>query len=72
MSDYDWNAGEAEDDLVVPQQLAIAAYSNPKGDIVIRQQADALETDDHFIVIHRSHLRALIVKLEKLAKEGGV
>lgn len=48
MSDFDWsNSGS----VVLRAYGSLAVYENPHGDIVVRQERDALEEDDSFVVI---------------------
>ena len=63
MSDeFNWN--DVEDDLVVPAQRAVAVYENPKGNIVIRQEADHV-SEDAVVVISRNHIPVLIAALQR-------
>ena len=52
--DFDWR----DDDVIVPQQLAIAVYRNPAGDIVLRQCSDGFY-DDAFSWFHPKHAQAV-------------
>jgi hypothetical protein len=61
--DFNWVGARNHDQVVVPEQAAIAVYENPNGDIVIRQQA-ALGSDDHIIYIQPLYLPRLIASLE--------
>jgi hypothetical protein len=45
--EFDWT----QEEVVVPEQLALAVYHNTRGDIVIRQQATAWVDKDSFIVV---------------------
>jgi hypothetical protein len=51
--DFDWT--DLEDDLVVPTQDAIAVYTNPKNDVVIRQAGRFDISEDHWVVLHQTH-----------------
>jgi hypothetical protein len=62
--DFSWIGAKNHDQVVVPEQAAIAVYENPNGDVVIRQQA-ALGSDDHFIYIQPAYLPRLIASLEQ-------
>lgn len=43
----------------------MAVYENPEGDIVIRQKADNIDSDeDAVIIINRSNLAAFIIALQ--------
>jgi hypothetical protein len=62
--DFNWVGAKNHDQVVVPEQAAIAVYENPNGDVVIRQQA-ALGSDDHVIYIQPVYLARLIASLEE-------
>jgi len=49
MSDFDW--GKSNGDVIVRAYGSIAVHENPYGDVVIRQERDALEDDDHWVVV---------------------
>jgi hypothetical protein len=67
MSDkFDWND---EDDLVIPSQLAVAVYVNPKGEIVIRQQSDPSRDEDTYVVIAKSYVPIVIAALQRHLKD---
>jgi hypothetical protein len=61
MADYD------NDDVVIPQVDEIAIYFNKKADVVIVQK-DGMGHDDNVVVVPFSHLKAVIKKLQELAK----
>jgi hypothetical protein len=54
--DFDWH--RHADDIAVAEQLRIAVYSNPRGDIVIRQ-AGIDRDDDDVVVVQASNAEAL-------------
>ena len=54
---FDWKT--IEDDIVVPEQSAIAVYHNPKGAIVLRQAGQYGPDEDTTIVLHPSHALSL-------------
>jgi hypothetical protein len=62
--DFSWVGAKNRDQVVVPEQAAIAVYENPNGDVVIRQQA-ALGSDDHFVYVQPAYLPRLIASLEQ-------
>ncbi len=62
---FDWSALE-EGDLVAPTQLAIAVYVNARGEVVIRQQQDWNEDEDHITLINRAFLLPLIHRLQEI------
>jgi hypothetical protein len=47
MNDFDWS-GPA---VVIRAYGSIAVHENPYGDVVVRQERDALEDDDQWVVI---------------------
>ena len=67
-SKFDWNSEE----VVIKAVEAIAVYTNPHGDIVIRQQdtSDGLRPDgDPFIVIPRDRVAAVLAAVQKELEE---
>jgi hypothetical protein len=48
---FDWSDKEAQAQIPVRSIQGVAVYTNPDGDIVIRQQAGALEDEDSIVVI---------------------
>ena len=58
MNDYfDWTT--IKDDVVIPEQAAIAVYTNPNGGIVCRQADQYGPEEDSWIFFHPSHALAL-------------
>jgi hypothetical protein len=57
------------DSVVVRQQDAIAVYSNPDGDLVIRRRRSWDEEDDVWIVVAQTQIRTVIDAMEKVLKE---
>jgi hypothetical protein len=47
--DYCWGADNA--DVVLRAYGSVAVHENPYGDVVVRQEGDALELDDNWVVI---------------------
>jgi hypothetical protein len=47
--DYCWGADN--EDVVLRAYGSVAVHENPYGDVVVRQEGDALEEDDHWVVI---------------------
>jgi hypothetical protein len=72
----EFNWSDVEDDLVLSGQLAVAVYENPKGDTVIRQEADHSRDEDSVIIINRGNLAAFVTALQNHLKaqqeHGGV
>jgi hypothetical protein len=48
--DFDWH-DEFNRAVVLRAYGSIAVHENPFGDVVVRQEADALEEDDHWVAI---------------------
>lgn len=64
--DFSWRDTDA---VVVRQQDAIAVYSNPDGDLVIRRRRAWDEEDDVWIVVAQTQIRSVIDAMEKVLKE---
>jgi hypothetical protein len=64
--DFSWRDTDA---VVVRQQDAIAVYSNPDGDLVIRRRRAWDEDDDVWIVVAQTQIRTVIDAMEKVLKE---
>ncbi|MCP1760015.1 hypothetical protein [Bradyrhizobium japonicum] len=64
--DFSWRD---TDSVVVRQQDAIAVYSNPDGDLVIRRRRSWDEEDDVWIVVAQTQIRTVINAMEKVLKE---
>ncbi len=47
--DFDWSRDNG--DVVLRAYGSVAVHENPYGDVVIRQERDALEDDDHWVVV---------------------
>jgi hypothetical protein len=54
---FDWNG----DDVILAEQQAVAVYWNPRGDLVIRQQA--WMDDDSIVLIAKNNVAEFIDKL---------
>jgi hypothetical protein len=57
------------DSVVVRQQDAIAVYSNPDGDLVVRRRQAWDENDDVWIVVAQTQIRTVIDAMERVLKE---
>jgi hypothetical protein len=66
MSDFKWYGEDASESVVIQSVQAVAVYTNPHGEIVIRQQSSA-QDDDHFIAIPRSQVKALLKAIREEA-----
>ncbi|MDF0517742.1 hypothetical protein P0R31_10910 [Bradyrhizobium yuanmingense] len=64
--DFSWQDADA---VVVRQQDAIAVYSNPDGDLVIRRRRAWDEEDDVWIVVGQAQIRTVIEAMERVFKE---
>jgi hypothetical protein len=64
--DFSWRD---TDSVVVRQQDAIAVYSNPDGDLVIRRRQAWDENDDVWIVVAQTQIRTVIDAMERVLKE---
>ena len=62
--EFDWRNDE---DVLLPEQTAIAVYLNPKGGLVIRQERRWDEDQDTIIVIARNNVMPFIDKLTDVA-----
>jgi hypothetical protein len=51
MNGSDFNWGEDSGNVVLRAYGSIAVHENPYGDVVIRQERDAMEEDDHWVVV---------------------
>ena len=69
MGDFDWS--ENEEDTLFVSVGAVAVYENPKGDVVIRQQAVGYHDEDQFVVIPLRYLDTVIKKLEHMRLDLG-
>src|SRR5260370_34388465 len=47
-ADFNWSDSE---NVVLRAYGSLAVHENPFGDVVIRQERDALEDEDHFVVV---------------------
>lgn len=65
-ADFSWRDTDA---VVVRQQDAIAVYSNPDGDLVIRRRRAWDEDDDVWIVVAQTQIRTVIDAMEKVLTE---
>ena len=54
-----WDWSDDDDDVVVPEQPAIACYTNPTGAVVLRQRGAWNDDDDAWIWFSPEHARAI-------------
>jgi hypothetical protein len=64
--DFSWRDTES---VVVRQQDAVAIYSNPDGDLVIRRRQAWDEDSDVWIVVAQTQIRTVITAMEKVLSE---
>jgi hypothetical protein len=64
--DFDWQAATADGHVVVPDQAAIACYTNPFGNVVLRQEGRYLE-EDTWVVCQPIYVEALAIALLRAA-----
>lgn len=69
--DFDWgsNGGDA-DSVVLWDQPATAVYWNPRGQVVIRQEAHWNDDDDTCLIFDPGNLPRLIERLEQVLREA--
>jgi len=67
MSEDKWNWGDQES-VVIQSVQATAVYTNPKGDIVIRQES-ALGGDDQYVVVPRKMADAMAKAIRAESKK---
>ncbi|MCG8275385.1 hypothetical protein [Stenotrophomonas sp. NLF4-10] len=65
---FDWSADT--DSVVFPTVRAVAVYVNTNDDVVIRQEAHALEREDTLVIVPRVHVPALIAALQAAVEDG--
>ena len=69
-SDFDWNPSNDTDHcIVVRHQPAIAVYANPHDEVVIRQQDQYDESDDHFVYVTKDNVLKVA---ERMLQVGGI
>lgn len=69
-----WSWYESDNEaVIVPSVQGVAVYTNPSGDVVVRQQ-DTTDGDDSVIVIPRSMVKivakAMVVEVKKKFTKG--
>ncbi|HJV74075.1 MAG TPA: hypothetical protein VJ654_07640 [Noviherbaspirillum sp.] len=62
---FSWKDTES---VVIERVEATAVYTNPKGDIVIRQE-DTMGGDDAVIIVPRSRVTELILALQNVLED---
>ena len=69
MSCDDFNWGEGNSNVVLRAYGSVAVHENPYGDVVVRQEGDALEEDDHWVVIPVQDAELVAQAIVEKAKE---
>jgi hypothetical protein len=66
--EFDWNpSSDTEHSIVVRHQPAIAVYLNPHDEVVVRQQDQYDESDDHFVFITKDNVPKVVERMLELA-----
>lgn len=65
---FDWTGDR--DAVVFPTVRAVAVYVSTNDDVVIRQEAHALEREDTLVCVPRVHVPALIAALQAALEDG--
>jgi hypothetical protein len=65
--EYCWDADNG--DVVLRAYGSVAVHENPYGDVVVRQEGDALEDDDHWVVIPVQDAELVARAIVEKAKE---
>jgi hypothetical protein len=66
--EFDWNPSKDDDhSIVVRHQPAIAVYLNPHDEVVVRQQDQYDESDDHFVYVTRDNVLRLAQRMLEVA-----
>jgi hypothetical protein len=61
--DFNWNTAVDEGTVVVRHQPAIAVYTNPHDEVVIRQEGHYGPDEDQFIYLTRENVRKVVNKV---------
>lgn len=65
---FSWSKAESTE-IIQRSVQAVAVYFNPAGDIVIRQEANAYEAHDSFVILPVDACERLIEKLSEMVQE---
>jgi len=66
--EFDWNpVSDTDHSIVVRGQPAIAVYLNPHDEVVIRQQDQYDESDDHFVYVTKDNLLKVVKRMLAVA-----
>ena len=69
MSGDDFNWGESNNNVVLRAYGSVAVHENVYGDVVIRQERDALEDEDHWVAIPVQDAELIAKAIVDKAKE---
>jgi hypothetical protein len=68
--EFDWNPdNDTDHSIVVRHQPAIAVYLNPHDELVIRQQDQYDDSDDHFVFITEDNVLRVV---ERMLEAAGI
>ena len=62
-----WDWSDDADDVIVPEQPAVACYTNPAGDVVLRQRGAWNDDEDAWIWFSPEHARAIATAILQVA-----
>ena len=65
--DFRWEWEPENEEIVVPEQLALAIYRNPWGQVIIRQQG--FMEEDVYVRLNAESLPKVIAKLQRLLRD---
>ena len=69
MSGDDFNWGEGNNNVVLRAYGSVAVHENVYGDVVIRQERDAMEDEDHYVAIPVQDAELIAKAIVDKAKE---
>jgi hypothetical protein len=69
MNGDDFNWGEGNSNVVLRAYGSVAVHENVYGDVVVRQERDALEDEDHFVAIPVQDAELIAKAIVDKAKE---
>jgi hypothetical protein len=67
--DFRWEP--ENEDIIVPEQFALAIYRNHWGQVVLRQERSWDEDDDAFVRVNTESLPKVIARLQAILAEVG-
>jgi hypothetical protein len=63
-SEFNWI--EDADDIILPEQRAVAVYWNKQGSLIIRQEKAWCDEDDQFVVVEKANVNVFIDRLTEV------